>query len=407
MVGIVALSVAGLAACGGNQDIAALAKGAHPSTSSSAVDPPANVTFNPANGSTSVNPTAPITVTAGGGTINTVSLKSSTGAVIAGSLSADKTAWTASQPLGYNHTYTATADALNTAGRSAQSTAKFTTLAPRNLTMPYIDTTSGGALVSGSTYGVGIVPVVHFDEKITDKAAAEKALVVTTTPAVTGAWYWSDSQNAHWRPETYYAPGTQVTVAANVFGLQVGSGLYGESNVSASFTIGAKHVSIADDNTHQVSVYFGDVLQRTMPTSMGKGGYATGSQGQHISFYTPSGSYTVIEKDRSVVMDSSTYGLPVKAPGGYKETIPYATKISTDGIYLHELDSTVAAQGHYDTSHGCLNLNKANAIWFQQNAQIGDVVQVVNTGGAPAQLWQNGDWTLTWAQWLAGSALPR
>ena len=289
MVGIVALSVAGLAACGGNQDIAALAKGAHPSTSSSAVDPPATVTFNPANGATSVNPTAPITVTAGGGTINTVSLRSSTGAVIAGSLSADKTAWTASQPLGYNHTYTATADALNTAGRSAQSTAKFTTLAPRNLTMPYIDTTSGGALVSGSTYGVGIVPVVHFDEKITDKAAAEKALVVTTTPAVTGAWYWSDSQNAHWRPETYYAPGTQVTVAANVFGLQVGSGLYGESNVSASFTIGAKHVSIADDNTHQVSVYFGDVLQRTMPTSMGKGGYATGSQGQHISFYTPLG----------------------------------------------------------------------------------------------------------------------
>jgi len=33
-------------------------------------------------------------------------------------------------------------------------------------------------------------------------------------------------------------------------------------------------------------------------------------------------------------------------------------------------------------------------------------VQVVNTGGDPLQIWQNGDWTLSWAQWLTGSALP-
>ena len=30
--------------------------------------------------------------------------------------------------------------------------------------------TGGYALQNGATYGVGIVPVVHFDESITDKA---------------------------------------------------------------------------------------------------------------------------------------------------------------------------------------------------------------------------------------------
>lgn len=140
-----------------------------------------------------------------------------------------------------------------------------------------------------------------------------------------------------------------------------------------------------------------------MPTSMGKGGYYKGTDGT-ISYFTPSGTYTVLEKDASVVMDSSTYGLPVTAPGGYKETIYNATKISVDGIYLHELDSTVWAQGSRDLSHGCLNLNKANAIWYQQTSQIGDPVVVEHTGGAPLALWQNGDWTMPYAQWSAAAA---
>ena len=105
-------------------------------------------------------------------------------------------------------------------------------------------------------------------------------------------------------------------------------------------------------------------------------------------------------------MDSTTYGLPY-AKGGYKEYIPYATRISTDGVYLHELDSTTWAQGNTDTSHGCLNLNYDNAKWYFDNAQIGDVVQVKNTGGEPLAVWQNGDWGVPWAQWVAGSALHK
>ena len=125
-----------------------------------------------------------------------------------------------------------------------------------------------------------------------------------------------------------------------------------------TFTIGASHVSIADDATKQVSVYDGGALVRTMPTSMGRGGSEKVGN-TTISFWTQPGVYTVMDKSNPVVMDSSTFGLPINSHLGYKESIPYAVRISTDGVYLHELDATVPEQGHTDTSHGCLNLNRA------------------------------------------------
>jgi hypothetical protein len=83
----------------------------------------------------------------------------------------------------------------------------------------------------------------------------------------------------------------------------------------------------------------------------------------------------------------------------------WSTKISVDGIYLHELDTTVWAQGHTNVSHGCLNLNLDNARWYYQNALVGDVVEVVQSGGPKLQVWQNGDWSVPWATWQRGSAL--
>ena len=367
--------------------------------------PAAEIALFPADSSSAVNPGLPATVTVGDGTLGTVTLTSSDGSTVPGQMSTDGTTWTATGQLGYKRSYTLTAVATNSAGKQTTETAKFTTASPSNLTMPYLNTRGGAALTNGATYGVGFVIRVHFDEHIKDKAAAEQALVVTTNPYVEGGWFWIDDQDALYRPAEYYPSGTQVTIDANLYGVEVGPGLYGQASKSASFTIGRKNISIADDTTHMVQVYWDDVLQRTMPTSMGKGGTTTGVDGQVISFWTPAGTYTVLDQNNPVLMDSSTYGLPVNAPGGYKEYIAWATRITTDGIYLHELDSTVPEQGHRDTSHGCLNLNKANATWYYQNAQIGDVVQILHTGGPPGAQWQNADWSLSWAQWQAGSAL--
>ena len=248
--------------------------------------------------------------------------------------------------------------------------------------------TSGAPLQNGGTYGIGMVVVARFDAPVEDRGAAEQQLVVTTSPPVSGAWHWVDDRTAHWRPPQYYEPGTAVSVTAG-------------AAAPITFSIGASHVSIADDATKKVSVYDGGKLVRTMPTSMGRGG--TEKVGNTtLSFWTQPGVCTVMDKSNPVVMDSSTYGLPINSHLGYKEKINYAVRISTDGVYLHELDSTVWAQGNTDTSHGCLNLNRDNAVWFYNFSVRGDIVEVRNTGGKPLALWQNGDWSVPWDQWAPG-----
>lgn len=356
-----------------------------------------------------VNPKTPVSIKVANGTLTSVAVTNPQGKHVTGALSPDRTSWTSNEDLGYGKTYQIDAVAANGGGVRTTKRSSFTTLTPSNMTMPYLQRAGGYALENGATYGIGIVPVVHFDEHITDKAAAEKALKVTTSPHVAGSWYWTDDQDVHWRPKSFYAPGTKVTVSADVYGVDVGGGMFGQDDVSASFKIGAKHVTIAEDNApkvNKVRVYFNDKLVRTMNTSMGKHSSIT-VNGQLISFYTMVGTYTVLEHDNPAIMSSASYGLPANAPGGYPpEPIYYSTKISTDGVYLHELDTTVWAQDNgVDTSHGCLNLNQANAKWFYANSQIGDVVEVQHTGGPTIAIWQNGDWSVPWAQWLAGSAL--
>ena len=365
---------------------------------------PAALSISPAPGADDVDPTKRVMIIAASGTLSDVEMVNENGKSVPGVMTPDNRAWKPTIQLGYGHTYTMTVASRGPSGMPARETSSFTTLTPSDQTEVYFETIGGNALHDGGTYGIGNVIVAHFDEPISDKASAERHLKVTTNPPVAGSWNWISDQVAHWRPEKYYAPGTKVSVEADIYGTPLGGGLYGEDNAKASFTIGDSHVSIADDNTHQVQVFDNGNLVRTMPTSMGMGGFQT-IAGTTFSFFTPPGAYTVIDKANPVIMDSSTFGLPTNSRLGYKETISYATKISIDGIYLHQLNSTVWAQGNTDTSHGCLNLNGDNASWFFNFAVPGDVVEVRNTGGPPLKISQGGDWTVPWDQWLKGSAL--
>ncbi|HEY2500204.1 MAG TPA: Ig-like domain-containing protein [Mycobacterium sp.] len=366
----------------------------------------AQVTITPGPNARDVDPLAQVMVKADTGKLTDVRMVNEAGKPVEGLMTPDNSVWKPTVPLGYGRTYTLTLTSRGPNGVASTEVSTFSTLLPSNQTKVSLTTTSEAALHEGGTYGVGTVVVAHFDEQIADRAAAERQLNVTTNPPVQGSWFWVDSQNAHWRPERYYAPGTTVTAEAKIYGISLGNGLFGQEDSRVSFRIGDAHVSIADDATKAVSVFDNGALVRTMPTSMGMGGTETiGSQ--TISLWTPPGIYTVLDKGNPVVMDSSTFGLPKNSRLGYRETINYATKISTDGIYLHQLDATVWAQGHTDTSHGCLNLNGDNAKWFYGFSVPGDVVEVRNTGGPPLKLAQNGDWTLSWDQWREGSALKR
>jgi lipoprotein-anchoring transpeptidase ErfK/SrfK len=365
---------------------------------------PAALSIQPSAGATDVSPSGRVLVTANNGFLDTVELVNDSGKSIPGVMTPDAKTWKPTTQLGYGRTYTLTVAARGPGGMPTRQTSSFTTLTPSDQTEVYLDTTGGGLLQDGATYGVGMVVVARFDEPIDNKANAERHLVVTTNPPVAGSWNWIDDQTAHWRPEKYYAPGTSVAVAANLYGTPLGDGLYGEEDEHVSFKIGDSHVSIADDNTKQVSVFDNGNLVRTMPTSMGMGGTET-IGGTTLSFWTPPGVYTVMDKANPVIMDSSTFGLPIYSRLGYRVTIPWATRISMDGIYLHQLNATVWAQGNTDTSHGCLNLNSDNAQWFYNFSVPGDVVEIRNTGGPPLKLSQNGDWTVPWIEWRKGSAL--
>ena len=83
----------------------------------------------------------------------------------------------------------------------------------------------------GEVVGVGEPVAIQFDENIANRAAAEKAIVVTTNPPVEGAFYWLNNREVRWRPEHFWKPGTSVNVAVNTYGVDLGDGVFGEDNV--------------------------------------------------------------------------------------------------------------------------------------------------------------------------------
>jgi lipoprotein-anchoring transpeptidase ErfK/SrfK len=264
----------------------------------------------------------------------------------------------------------------------------FQTHSPQNLTMPYV------VPRDGEVVGVGEPVAIRFDENIANRAAAEKAIVVTTDPPVEGAFYWLNNREVRWRPEHFWKPGTAVNVAVNTYGVDLGDGLFGEDNLSTHFTIGDEVIATADDTTKMLTVRINGEVAKVMPTSMGKD-----------STPTASGIYIIGERFAHMIMDSSTYGVPVNSPNGYRTEVDFATQMSYSGVFVHSAPWSVGAQGHTNTSHGCLNVSPSNARWFFDHTKRGDIVEVINTVGPRLSGTEGlGDWNIPWEQWHAGNA---
>jgi lipoprotein-anchoring transpeptidase ErfK/SrfK len=346
------------------------------------------VDFGP--GTTDVLPTAPITVKASGGTLDTVTVTNSAkGTKVKGSLSDDKTTWTSSEPLAYAASYDVVADTLAADGKKSEQKSTVKTIAPKVQAFP-----SFIPAPSITDVGVGQPIVVKFDKDITDKAAAEKALTVTSTPQQTGGWYWLSKREVHYRPETYWQPGTTIKVHAGVYGVDLGGGVFGQTDRDLNLKVHDAWVAKADGNTSQMQIFQNGNLVKTMPISMGKDATPT-----HL------GAHVISDKQRDYTMDSCTYGV-CSGPQAYKSLEHFAERISNDGEFVHENPNSVGAQGNSNVSHGCINLNAANAQWFFDHFGLGDVVEVTNSGGPQLPVWDTyGDWAVTWAAWQAGSAV--
>jgi len=373
-----------------------------PSSTSEASEPPTPVLrVTPADGATGVAVVDGVRVEVEDGTLTSVVLTNDAGLPIEGELARDGSTWEPAVTLGYGRTYTLDVAYEGASGERGTDTRTFTMASPQAVVTPTLLSSGGNVLEADREYGVGIIVAAKFDQPVADRAAVEEHMTVTTEPAVEGNWFWLNDSTAHWRPRDYYQTGTRVRVAVDVEGRELGGGQWGGESAEVDFTIGERRVAIADDATKTVSVYHGQELVKTMPTSMGKGGWAT-YNGVSMHFWTQPGVYTVLDKAGSVLMDSSSYGLPLSV--GYRVTVADAVRISNDGIYFHALESSVWAQGNTNTSHGCLNLSPADAAWYFEQAVAGDVVEVRGTGGPPLEQWQNGDWSVPWSTWQKGSA---
>ena len=330
---------------------------------------------------------SPVAVSVADGVLASVTMVNENGKSISGQLSPDGLRWSTTEQLGYNRRYTLNAKALGLGG-AANRQMTFQTSSPAHLTMPYVNPGDGEVV------GIGEPVAIRFDENIANRAAAQKAITITANPPVEGAFYWLNNREVRWRPEHFWKPGTVIDVAVNTYGVDLGDGMFGEDNVKTHFTIGDEVVATADDTTKMLTVRVNGDVVKTMPTSMGKD-----------STPTANGVYIIGGRFKHIIMDSSTYGVPVNSPNGYRTEVNFATQMSYSGVFVHSAPWSVGAQGHTNTSHGCLNVSPSNAQWFFEHTKRGDIVQVLNTIGPPLSGTEGlGDWNIPWDQWHAGNA---
>jgi lipoprotein-anchoring transpeptidase ErfK/SrfK len=330
---------------------------------------------------------APVTVSAEDGVLGAVTMVNEEGELVSGRLSPDGITWSTTEPLGYNKRYTLNAQSLGLGGVTTREMT-FETHSPENLTMPYVLPTEGEVV------GIGQPVAIRFDENIPNRLAAQTAITVKTNPPVEGAFYWLNNRELRWRPAQYWTPGTTVDVAVNTYGVDLGDGLFGQDDVTTRFTIGDAVITTVDDSTKTLTMKRNGEVIKTMPISMGKN-----------STPTNNGTYIVGGRFSHIIMDSSTYGVPVNSPNGYRTEVDWATQISYSGIFVHAAPWSVGSQGYSNVSHGCINVSTSNGHWFYDNSKRGDIVEIVNTVGSTLPGTDGlGDWNIPWEQWEAGNA---
>jgi lipoprotein-anchoring transpeptidase ErfK/SrfK len=358
---------------------------------------PIRLTVTPARGATGVSPVKPVVVTAEHGTLQSVVVTAGK-TKVSGSLQADGT-WRSTDDLSYDKTYKVVTTAADSLGVVSEHTSTFTTVKPHSLARITFQANAMSSLKSGHTYGAGQPVIIAFSHAV-NKAAAEKAIEIQTSPAVKGKFHWANDSTVHWRPAKYWTGGTKIKVKVNVFGVKLGKQVYGARNASTHFQIGRQLIAISDNRRHLTKVYIDGKLVRTMKSSLGKGGSTTGANGEHISYWTTGGPHVVLSKERVHSMSSASYGITdPKDPNYYgAEDIEYCTRITYSGEFLHAAPWNHSL-GRANLSHGCVNLSVADARWVYENFLIGDIVDVKNSPRKVA-VWNGiGDWTIPFSKY--------
>jgi lipoprotein-anchoring transpeptidase ErfK/SrfK len=341
---------------------------------------------------------APLTVKPSKGTLLSVIVTDTSSHLqLIGSLDSGKTTWTSDARPDSGSTYAVQAVVVDeTKTSTVSATAKVATQ-PASATMKF-----GFQPGSQQTVGVNAPIVIRFAHKVTDRADVEKALTVSTTKPVVGAWHWISGSELHFRPQVEWPAHTTVRVQASFDGLQMSATRYGAKDVDYQFTVGDKHETIVNDKTHTFVFKVNGVTKYVWQTSLGKAEYETRT-----------GNYIVLEKDKVREMTSCAAKITCDKnnPEYYDLKVQWDTRLSWSGTFIHAApwDSHL---GFADVSHGCIHLTLANAETYYGTAQYGDIVRVLNTSRKiddllTAQDPGASDWNITWANWVSGSALDQ
>ena len=228
----------------------------------------------------------------------------------------------------------------------------------------------------GQVVGVAHPVVVRFGQPVSTEAgrrAAERVLQVTSKPAMTGKFQWLANDAVQWIPDRFWpAHGTvKLAVGALATEFETGPAVVGIANITDhTFTVTVDGVETGPPSSLPASLpaphhrpHWGE--EGVMPATMGRPEYPT-----------PVGTYTVQDKKRSVVMDSSSVGIPVSDPDGYRIPVDYAVRINGHGLYVHSAPWAVNAMGIDNVSHGCISLSPEDAEWYFNTVNVGDPVIV-------------------------------
>ncbi|MFF0205298.1 Ig-like domain-containing protein [Streptomyces sp. NPDC005017] len=361
------------------------------------------IRITPQDGSRDVRPGRPLAVTVPDGRLESVKVTASQDAQeteVPGRISADGLSWRPDdERLALAARYSVDVVALDGHGRRSARHTTFTTYVPRERFIGYVSPENR------ATVGTGMIVSLEFNREIVDRAAVERAVRVTSRPAVEIRPHWFGDGRLDFRPEQYWKPGTQVTVELRLRDVEGAPGVYGLQHKTFGFTVGRSQVSLVDAARHTMEVRRDGELLATVPVTAGA-----------PKTTTYNGKMVVTEMYEVTRMNGATVGFKKKDGKGEYDIpdVPHAMRLTRSGTFLHgNYWADPSVFGSSNVSHGCVGLQDVKgggaqtpAGWFFDRSLIGDVVEIV--GSKDRQVAPDnglGGWNMGWREWKAGSAV--
>lgn len=239
--------------------------------------------------------------------------------------------------------------------------------------------------------GAGVPLVVTFGIRITDKAAVERQLKVTSDKDFGEAsWFWIDedgTSKAVFRPRNYWPGKATVRLDANLTTVEGAEGYWGPK-VSSTFGIGDQVVLRVNLRKHTMKYTINGETTRTFAISGGMAGWETESGTKILTAHIP---------------DKRLYNPDPEE--GWDVTVNWAIRVNDNGEYIHDAPWNYSI-GYANLSHGCTNMTPSDMQWLFRNTKFGDVAEY---NGSPVKMGTDdylaGYWNYKWNEWKKGSAL--